>query len=127
MDGKANQWWAVRIIPITIVYIIAIMISGFAVDVLAESPWRYPVALIPAIPVGLGALLFNSYLNRMDEMYRQAQLQALGFSVGVTGVITFALGLLEGAGLPQLSPLLVFPMLIFFWGFGSIVALKRYR
>jgi hypothetical protein len=126
MGGAAGRWWVMRIIPTSVVYIFTLMICMFALEFMGETPWRYLVALLPVIPVGLGTLFFVGYVRRLDEMQRRIQLEALAFSVGVTGVLTFAVGMLEAAGLPRLSPILVYPLLIFCWSLGLHFANKRY-
>lgn len=127
MGDKAGRYWISRLIPVSIVYTVSIIVCIEIANGMGESPWRYLVILIPAIPIGIGTLFFIGYLRRMDEMQRQIQLNAIGFSVGLTGMITLALGLMESVGLPPVGMIWVFPMLIFFWGIGSTLASWRYR
>jgi hypothetical protein len=42
-------------------------------------------------------------------------------------MLTFAYGFLENAGFPQLSYVFVFPLMIFLWGVGGIIATRRYQ
>jgi hypothetical protein len=92
-----------------------------------ESPWNYLVALLPMIPVALGMAVFARYLREMDELERRIQFEAIVFSTGATGIITFTLGILESRGLPPVGLIWVFPMIIFLWGIGLYFARRRYK
>jgi hypothetical protein len=70
---------------------------------------------------------FMTYLRQMDEMLRRIELEAFGFSLGLTAIVTFTLGLLENAGLPRFSLVWVFPMIMIFWGIGKAIAGRRYQ
>jgi hypothetical protein len=125
----ANRYWMMRIIPTMIAYFVLLIITRFAIEVIQPPIPRALVAILPAVPISFGVYFFIRYLKFGDELERKIQFDAISFSAGMTGVITFALGLLEGAGLaiPRGSLVIVFPMLIFFWGFGQISARKRYQ
>jgi uncharacterized membrane protein (DUF4010 family) len=127
VDRKTQRWWIVRIIPTMLVYFVFVMCIAPFSRVLGDSPWRYMIAALPALPIAVVVYFYIVLLRRMDEMQRQIQLEALAFSVGVTGLITFALGLMEAAGLGPIGLIWVFPMLIMFWGFGTILARRRYE
>jgi len=47
--------------------------------------------------------------------------------IGVSGLLMFAYGFLELAGLPHLDWTLTFPFMIGLWGIGTAVASRRYR
>jgi hypothetical protein len=127
MRNNADRYWIARIIPVSIVYVISIIVCFGFVSIMDESPLRYLIAVIPAIPVALGTFYFNRYLGRLDEMQRKIQLNAIGFSIGLTGVITFTIGLLEAAGLPSVGLIWVYPTMIVLWGFGVNLASRRYK
>src|SRR3981081_2547846 len=67
-----------------------------------EADWRYYVAVLPALPAALVIWIFVRALSRLDELQRRIQMQAFGFSLGTTALVTFAYGFLEGAGMPHL-------------------------
>ena len=94
---------------------------------LLGAPWRYLLAVLPALPVGLGVAAFIRFLTRMDEMHQRIQLAGLAFAMGATGLITFIYGLLEIAGLPHLSWVWIFPAMIVLWGLGTALANRRYQ
>ena len=94
---------------------------------LGESPWRYPLAVLPAIPVGLGVLAFMRYLGRMDELQQRIQLAGLAFATGTIGLLTFTYGLLENTGLPRISWVWIFPAMIMLWWIGTAVASRKYQ
>jgi len=49
------------------------------------------------------------------------------FAVAATGLVTFAYGFLEGAGLPHLNWTLVLPLMVALWGIGVLAVALRYR
>jgi len=109
-------------------YVITILITQSLLNNMeANSLPSYLVSIIPVIPVGFGMFAFLSYLRTMDELQRRIQLDAVGFSVVLTTIITFTLGMLETAGLPSIGLVWVMPMLIGFWGIGLRFAGKRYE
>jgi len=59
--------------------------------------WRYYVALVPVLPAGLVIWLFVRALSRLDEIQKRIQVQALGFSMAATAILTFGYGFFEGA------------------------------
>ena len=91
------------------------------------APIRALVAVAPAIPTIFAVIAFVRFLGRMDELQRRIHLEALGFAFGATAILTFAYGLMENAGLPQLSYIWVLPAMAVLWGFGAAVASWRYR
>src|SRR3981081_843902 len=54
-----------------------------------EADWRYYVAVLPALPAALVIWIFVRALSRLDELQRRIQMQAFGFSLGTTALVTF--------------------------------------
>jgi hypothetical protein len=107
-----------------------LMVLVGSVTVLQANPgatWRYFVAVLPVVPAGLVLWIFIRALSRLDEMQKRIQVQAFGFSLGATALITFGYGFLEGVGLPHLSWTLVLPLMAVLWGIGTAVFTLRYR
>jgi len=88
---------------------------------------RFALAVLPMLPIILGLGAFISLLRDLDELQRRIHFEGFAFSMALTGIITFTLGLLENAGFPSFGIIWVFPMLIAFWGIGSAIARKRYE
>ncbi len=109
-------------------YVFTILITQTMLNSMeANSLPSYLVSVIPVLPVGFGMFAFLTYLRSMDELQRRIQLDAVGFSVVMTAIISFTLGMLETAGLPSIGLVWVLPMLIAFWGIGLYFAGKRYE
>lgn len=107
-----------------------LMILVGSVTVLEANPnarWRYLVAVLPVIPAGLTLMIFARALSRLDELQKRIQMQAFGFSLGATALLTFGYGFLEGVGLPHLSWTFVLPLMAILWGVGTAVFTIRYR
>jgi hypothetical protein len=107
-------------------YVILLIASIYIVKWLDGLP-RLVVSLLPIVPILFGVGAFLAYLRQMDEMQRRIEFEAFAFSLGLTGVISFTLGLMENAGLPPVGIIWVFPMIIFFWSIGRYIAERRYK
>jgi hypothetical protein len=92
-----------------------------------DADWRYYVALLPLLPAGLVIWLFVRSLGRLDEVQRLIQVQAFGFALGATALLTFGYGFLESAGLPHLTWLYVLPVMVVFWALGTAAFRWRRR
>ncbi len=102
-----------------------LMVLVGSVTVLEANPgdvgWRYVVAALPVIPAGVTVWVIVRALGRLDEMQKRIQVQAFGFAIAATALITFAYGFLEGVGLPHLNWTFVLPMIAVLWGIGTAV------
>jgi hypothetical protein len=107
-----------------------LMVLVGSVTVLQANPgaeWRYYVAVLPVVPAVLSLWIFIRVLSRLDELHRRIQVQAFGFSLGATALVTFAYGFLEGVGMPHLSWTFVLPLMAILWGVGTAIFSVRYR
>jgi hypothetical protein len=108
-------------------YLMVLVGSVSVVNANRDAPWRFEVALLPLIPAGIVVWLTVRGLQRLDEVQKRTQMQALGFSMTATALVTFGYGFLEGAGLPHLNPTFVLPLMAMFWGLGLAVLNLRTR
>jgi len=110
-----------------IAYVAIIIVSRLTLNNIGDSPWRFPIALLPIIPVVFLIAAFMRYLAGIDELQQKIQLQAIGFAAGTTGLLTFAYGFLELVGFSQFSTFFIFPMMIMLWGLGLFYFTRRYQ
>lgn len=128
MQKKAQREYLIRFLSTMTAYVLTIFLSSWLIPKIeSPNPVRYLVAVLPLLPLFFALAAFLQYLRRMDEMQRRIQFEAFGLSLALTGMLTFASGLLQRAGIPPLDITWVFPMLIFFWGVGVCLANWRYR
>ncbi len=125
--NKPTKTYVMQFIGIIILYAAMLLLSIRLMRILIESPWRFPIALLPMFPIGLGLVVFLHWFGKMDELQKRIQLDALAFSFGIIGPLTFSYGLLQNVGLPQFSYLAIFPLMIALWGLGYVIAALRYR
>ena len=107
-----------------------LMVLAGSVTAVQSNPsvsWRYFVAAIPAVPAGLVIWLFVRALSRLDEVHKRLQVQALGFSLASTALLTFGYGFFEGVGWPTLNGTFILPLMALLWGLGMLVLALRYR
>jgi len=89
--------------------------------------WRYFIAAVPVLPAGIVIWLFVRALSRLDEVHKRVQVQALGFSLAATALLTFGYGFLESIGWPAMNGTLILPLMALLWGVGMIAIALRYR
>ena len=92
-----------------------------------ESPWRYPLAVIPMLPFLYGIGAYVRYLRGVDELERRIALESLAIAFGGTAAITFGYGFLENVGLPHANWMFVWPVMAGLWILGGMFARRRYR
>jgi len=97
------------------------------VEANADVPWKYYVALIPVLPAGLVIWLFVRALARLGELQKRLQVQALGFSLAATAILTFGYGFFESAGWPALNGTFILPIMALLWGMGMVALSLRIR
>src|SRR5437763_14846685 len=77
-----------------------------------HGAWRYPVALVPVVPVAALPWIMDRTVRRIDERMRDAAFRSVYFGFFATAVATFAYGFLEIAGAPKVSMFTVAPVMV---------------
>ncbi|HEY1420937.1 MAG TPA: hypothetical protein VGG90_09550 [Candidatus Dormibacteraeota bacterium] len=110
-------------------YLMVVVGSTTIVEANRDAGWRYYIALLPVIPTAVMVWLFVRALATMDELQKRTQLQAFGFALCGTALLTFGYGFLESVGLPHLNFTLVLPLIAVLWavGLGTLALKQRYR
>ncbi len=124
---QASKTYVLQFSGTMVLYVVMLMVSVWGVKNLAEMPARIIAALLPILPIILALVVFLRFFGTMDEMQKRIQLYAMAFAFGATGMLTFTYGLLQNAGLPQVSFIAVFPAMIALWGLGSVIASWKYQ
>ena len=131
MAAPASTWSTYKYqIQFAFAVLAFLMILVGSVTVLqanARESWRVVVAVIPMLPAGLVIWLFVRALSRLDEVHKRVQVQALGFSLAATALLTFGYGFFEGIGWPTLNGTFILPLMALLWGMGMTVIALRYR
>lgn len=91
------------------------------------APWRYVVAVIPVAPIALFLYLIVRRIARLGELQKRIQIEAFGFALGATALLTFAYGFLEGVGMPHLNWTYILPLMAALWAVGTAIFTLRYR
>jgi hypothetical protein len=109
-----------------VAYLMVLVGSVTVVQANPAAGWKYGVSVLPVIPAGVVIWLTVRALGRLDEVQKRTQMQALGFSMVATGLVTFGYGFLEGVGLPHFNSTFVLPLMAILWGVGvGVLAAKR--
>lgn len=90
---------------------------------------RVIIALIPVIPTALLIWSIAKAIMKMDELQRKIQIEGLALAFAGTCLATLIYGMLRIAdvGLPELSTLYVYVLMILLYSIGAIIAGRRYR
>ena len=83
---------------------------------------RYLVSALPILPFGWMGFITVRHLRRIDEREQMLVYRAITFAFFGTSVLTFGYGFLENAGAPQLSMLVVWPLMATLWVLGRFAA-----
>lgn len=125
--NTAVKTYVVRFTSAMVIYAFLLIAASLIVQRMPEgNPLRYALMLLPVIPIVFGLLAFVRFFESIDEMQKSIHLYALAFAFAASGLLSFTYGLLETVGLPRLSWVWIFPMMIAFWGIGSWLASRRY-
>ena len=76
-------------------YVVTILLLTTLVDLETAGAWKYLVVLIPIIPMLFFLRAVIRQFGRIDEMQREAQLEGLALSFGVTIFAAITLGFLS--------------------------------
>jgi hypothetical protein len=89
------------------------------------------LAVTPVVPVAYFGKAYVLYLNECDELMRRIELEAVGLSSLVIGLLFLSLGFLGRARIVSLDGVTVavwvFPLLCGFYGLTKWFASRRYR
>jgi hypothetical protein len=124
--NKASKAYAQRFALAMIGYTVLLILSLLLLREEVSLPVRIGIALLPVLPILFGLGAFMAFLRSMDEMQRQIQFQAFGFSLLATAVTSLTLGFLGIADVPVPGLMWVFPMIVAYWGIGQWVAGRDY-
>lgn len=125
--NKAGKTYLIEFGGAMALYTVVIVVTSLLLKNIASANLRLLVSLLPKFPIGLGLLAFLRFFRAMDELQKRIQLDALAFAFGASGLLTFSYGLMQFAGMPQISLVFIFPLMIALWGLGSIMATRRYQ
>ena len=92
-----------------------------------DAAWRFPLAVAPVLPFIYGIFSYLRYIRMIDELQRRIAIEALAIAFGASAAITFCLGLLQIAGLPDINWSFVWAVMGGCWILGGLYADRRYR
>jgi len=110
-----------------VAFLMILVGAATVIEANSGASWRYYVAALPAVPGLVALAIFVRGLMALNDIQARIQLYALGLSLGATALATFGYGFFEGAGLPDLPPATVLPVMAVCWGLGTAYFAWRYR
>ncbi len=123
---KTTRRYLRHFLVIMVLYVISVVISVRQLPLLKGTVGRIVAAIAPVLPLLLLVWAFLKYLNNVDELQQKIHLNAIAWAAGMTGLITMTIGFLENVGLPRLSWLYIFPLMMALWGIGLAFFTRRY-
>ncbi len=88
---------------------------------------RILLSLAPVIPGIFFVVSIGAAINRLDEMQREIQVEALAISFAGTALVAFSYSLLGLAGVRQANWIFVPLVMVVFWLVGKLWTMWRYR
>lgn len=132
--NAAEKRYTRRIVTTMSLYVAALfgsilLLRGFAAD--WPSAAKALLAVSPVVPVAFFGKAFVIYLNECDELMQRIELEAIGLSSLIVGLLFLSLGFLGRAKVVALDGVTVavwvFPLLCGFYGLTKWLAGRRYR
>jgi hypothetical protein len=123
---QASRAYARRLTLAMVGYGVLLAAAILAINAYPTAWWRYPLWVLPVVPLVYVAWAVVRLMGASDEMHRQIQLEALAFAFGAGSLVTFTYGMLQIAGLPELSWVFVWPVYAVSWLVGGFLAQRRY-
>lgn len=87
--------------------------------------WQPVVALLPALPLLPGLVLFIVLVRRMDEFRQRLMVGSFALSAAVVGIIVYGWSLLSWVGAPRVPTVWVLPAELLLW--AALMLLLRIR
>jgi hypothetical protein len=126
--NKAARQYTIEFLLAMTGYVILMLASVFLLRESQPTALRIFLAAMPVLPLLFGFRAYVRYLARLDELQQRIQMMAHAWAAGITGMLTFTYGLLtENAGLPAISLIWVFPLLVATWGIATGLLSRRYQ
>jgi hypothetical protein len=122
----AKRRYYIRFLSAMFVYSITIMITGSTIRHVEPAWAKVSLALLPIIPIGVALSELLRFVASLDELQRRVQFEAVATAGVLTCMLTFAWGMLEMAGFPELPIVLVTPLFSAAYGFGVWRATRKY-
>jgi hypothetical protein len=132
--SPAESRYTRRLVVAMAVYVVLLFGSILSLKGLAAD-WpaavRGLLALLPVLPIAFVGKIFIDYLGECDEMIRRIELEAIGMSSLLVGLLFMAAGFLMQAKVFTLDggtvAIWVFPLLCGIYGLTKWLAIRRYR
>lgn len=127
MSSKAHQRYTRTMVLASAAYIGTLFPAITFIDRVPAGPWRYLVALLPAVPCFWMLWAVIRLMREVDEMWRRIYLEAATFSLGLTiaASITWFF-LVRLADAPRMDLIWVASFAFAMWGLGAYLARRRY-
>jgi hypothetical protein len=107
---------------------------GYAVGLVAlnyfdskESPHRYWLVLLPALPMLYMVSSMVRAVSEMDEMWRKIVSEAMAFAGLATGFTCFTYLFVRDMGAPEFRPEWAFYIMWVYYGMGLFLSRRRYQ
>jgi hypothetical protein len=124
---QARKRYLREVFLATVLYLIVLQASVYALNHGVTGFLKYVVAFVPAIPVvGIFAAIVR-WLRAADEYQRQTTITGMAIAGGATALITVTYGFLENAGLPPMSVWISWLIFMSIWGIATPILQRQAR
>lgn len=113
-----------------LVWVANVLLAALSVSLLrggrVAPGWQPAVALLPALPLPPGLLLFAVLVSRMDELRQRLTVGAFALASALVGIVVYGWSLLVWVGAPPLASVWVLPAQLLLWGALMLAVRIRY-
>lgn len=131
MTGSRGGWRPAPGLALWIlVWVTNVLLAALSVSLLraGEVPpgWQPVVALLPALPLPPGLLLFGVLVSRMDGLRQRLTVGTFALASALVGIVVYGWSLLVWVGAPPVPSVWVLPAQLLLWGVLMLAARIRY-
>jgi hypothetical protein len=119
--------WSRTVVLSMLAYAVVLVLSIRFLQTHADSVWKIPIAVAPAVPVAFLVAAGVRNVRRLDEFHQRKTLETLAFAYPTMIVGSISYGFLQNAGFPDVNWMYVGVCMFALFGVGQILSWWRYR
>jgi hypothetical protein len=122
VERRSQRAYMREFIPAVVGYVAILAAIIVFVDFRTAGPWKFPIALLPVIPVLWCFRAVARHLRRLDEMQRTIQVDGMAAGFGLAMVASVTIGFLAMAGLDtdRWGPWAIYSVGMATWGIATV-------
>jgi hypothetical protein len=108
-------------------YVVVLAIYLVVLWTVTNEGWRIAMGVAHLLAALIVIVSFVVFYMQLDELQRRMQGEAFSYALAGTALVALVYGFLQSFGLPHISWVFVFPVMLGFWFAGLATAERRYE